>query len=218
MSTLGSHQQLIYWRRRLLALILGLTALGLVTWAVSGALSSAGRGSPVGSSLAPRLAGGPSSGGNGAGAPAASSPANAGHSTAAAGPPPAPGFCWRDVIVLSLSVSQASYGQAQLPQFDVDVVSTGPGTCLFNVGAKDVALVIYSGSRQVWSSADCVAGNGSLVTALQHGVPTVLPISWNRQGSAPGCAAGTARAAAGSYSATVRDGSLASNSVTFRVA
>ena len=100
----------------------------------------------------------------------------------------------------------------------MDVVSTGAGTCLFNAGADDVVLVIHSGPRQIWSSADCVAGSGSLVISLQKGVPTVLPISWDRRASAPGCPGATAEAPAGTYSATAQDGSLASNSVTFRVA
>ena len=45
---MSNHQQLIYWRRRLLALILGLTALGLVTWAISGAIGPAGSARPDG--------------------------------------------------------------------------------------------------------------------------------------------------------------------------
>ncbi|MGA3152158.1 MAG: hypothetical protein ABSD40_07105 [Streptosporangiaceae bacterium] len=212
---MSNHQQLIYWRRRLLALILGLTALGLVTWAISGAIGPAGSARPVGSALATGPAGGPAATGTGAAIPSASSSATAGPSSAR---PASPGYCWRDWIVLSLSASQARYGRAQLPQFDVDVVSTGAGTCLFNVGADDVVLVIYSGSRQVWSSADCVAGSGSLVISLQKGVPTVLPISWDRRASVSGCPADTSLGPAGTYSATVRDGSLASNSVTFRMA
>lgn len=188
-----------------MVLTLGMTALALVAWAISGALG-AGPAPPgsAGSSLALHPAGGP---------PAASSTGTADRHPAAAGP----GYCWRNVIVLSLSASQSGYGPGQLPQFDVDVVSTEPATCLFNVGASDMALLIYSGSRQLWSSADCVAGNGSLVTELQRGVPTVLPISWNRRTAAPGCPRSSSRTLAGSYSAVVRDGALASNSVAFRL-
>jgi hypothetical protein len=98
----------------------------------------------------------------------------------------------------------------------VDVVATGPATCTFNVGARHVALIIRAGARQLWSSADCIQGSGSLVSDLQRGVPTVLPISWNRRGASPGCHLGRI-AAAGRYTATATDGSLASNPVTISV-
>jgi hypothetical protein len=119
--------------------------------------------------------------------------------------------------VLSLFSSQESYSAGQLPQFNVDVVTTGRLTCTFDVGAQHVALVIRSGSVRVWSSADCVQGTGTLVSDLQRGVPTVLPISWNRQASSRGCPASSARMPAGTYSATVTDGALESNSLTFRI-
>ena len=52
---------------------------------------------------------------------------------------------------------------------------------------------------------------------LQRGVPTVLPISWNRQTSTQSCAAAAARMPGGTYSAQVIDGALRSNQVTFSI-
>jgi hypothetical protein len=101
--------------------------------------------------------------------------------------------------------------------FDVDVVSTSARTCTFNVGAKYLTLVIMAGPKRIWGSADCVAGHGSLVTDLQRGVPTMLPISWNRETSTPGCQAASALAPAGTYTATVKDGASTSNTETFRL-
>jgi hypothetical protein len=69
----------------------------------------------------------------------------------------------------------------------------------------------------VWSSADCVQGRGSLMTNLARGVPTVLPITWDRQRSAPGCPADSGQVRSGSFAASASDGSVASNSVTFRL-
>ncbi|HMH94931.1 MAG TPA: hypothetical protein VK586_28080 [Streptosporangiaceae bacterium] len=119
--------------------------------------------------------------------------------------------------MLSLLASQAAYAGPRLPQFSIDVVGTGQPTCTFNVGARHVALVIRSGSVRVWSSADCPRGSGSLVLDLQRGVPTTLSITWNRQNSSPGCMGPSSAMPAGTYSATVTDGGLASNSVTFRL-
>ena len=57
----------------------------------------------------------------------------------------------------------------------------------------------------------------TLISDLQRGIPTVLPISWNRQTSSPGCPASSAQMPDGTYTATVVDGSLVSNTVTFRM-
>jgi len=119
--------------------------------------------------------------------------------------------------VLSLFSSQNGYGPGQVPEFDVDVVSTSARTCAFNVGPKFLALIITAGGKRIWSSADCVAGRGSLLTDLARGVPTVLPLSWDRQSSAPGCAVTSRPVSAGSFTAAASDGGLASNSVTFKL-
>jgi hypothetical protein len=113
--------------------------------------------------------------------------------------------------------SQASYGPGQPPEFDVDVVSVGARTCALNVGPRYLALVITAGGKRVWGSADCAAGPGSLVTDLARGVPAILPFAWDLQTSAPGCAAATRQAAAGSYVATASDDAIISSPVTFGV-
>jgi hypothetical protein len=119
--------------------------------------------------------------------------------------------------VLSLFAGQDSYGPGQLPVFDVDVVSTSPRTCTFNVGPKFLALVITSNGTRVWSSADCVAGAGSLVTDLVKGVPAVLPISWGRQTSTPGCVMAATRVPGGTYEASAAHGRLVSKHESFRI-
>lgn len=223
-------QAATYWRRRFVALITGLTVLALITWAFSGAMGGGGDGSPAGTAGQPGTGSGSQHGGSGPGQGGGPGQAAAGgtdtrahgetaargrHGGRAAYGHPHP--CPAGSVVLSLFSGQESYGAGQLPQFNVDVVATARQTCTFNVGARHVALIIRAGSVRVWSSADCVQGAGNLVSDLQRGVPTVLPISWNRQASAPGCPAGTSRMPAGTYTATVSDGALTSNPVTFRI-
>jgi hypothetical protein len=206
-----------YWRRRFVAMTIGLAVLALISWAFSGALGGGaaqpgpGQQDQTGSGAAARGTASPAAGHPASGAAAA--PAAAGQHGQAGQPQP----CQHGDVVLSLFSSQQSYGRGQLPQFSVDVVTIEPQTCTFNVGAAHVALVIRSGSVRVWNSADCVQGAGNLVSDLQRGVPTVLPISWDRKASGPGCPAESARMPAGSYTATVSDGWLTSNSVTFKI-
>jgi hypothetical protein len=225
----------MYWRRRLVALTVGLAVLAVIAWAFNGAIggvaapggsTAAGSGSGSGSGRSGSGSGGsgPGSGGSGSGG----SGSGAGQQqelgggsgtspSASASPQVTPSACPHGDVVLSLINAQPTYGHGQLPQFTVDVVATGSPTCTFNVGASHIALVIRSGAERVWSSGDCVQGAGDLVTDLQRGVPTVLPISWNRQPSAPGCRAQSGSVPDGIYTATAADGWLRSNTVTFRI-
>ncbi len=212
-------QAATYWRRRFAALVIGLAALALVSWAFSGAL---GGGSP--SAGQPGAGASAAAGGKGGGSqPGQGGARNAGATSAAQQKGTAarkrfrPRPCPHGDVVLSLFSSQASYGARQLPQFTVDVVATARQTCTFDVGARHIALVIFAGSVRVWSSADCVQGAGDLVSDLQRGVPTVVPISWNRQASSAGCPATSSTMPGGSYTATVSDGALVSNSISFRI-
>jgi len=128
-----------------------------------------------------------------------------------------PRACAPSKVVISLFASQVSYPAQSWPQFEVDVVSTGSEPCTFNVGARHLVLVIKAGSVQVWSSAACVQGRKSLVTDLVRGVPTVLPISWDRKASSPGCRLASSPVPAGAYAATASSGQLASNTELFRL-
>jgi hypothetical protein len=216
--------QAVYWRRRLVALLVAMTVLSLITWAFLGALglSAGSSGAPPahrGTSPGQAAAGGAGAGGAGPATADGSntqssktSPAGLGAAAPARARP-----CSRGDVVLSLLAGQPAYASPALPQFSIDVVGTAEPSCTFNVGARHVALVIRSGSVRVWSSADCPRGSGSLVLDLQRGVPTTLSITWNRQTSSPGCTGPSSAMPAGTYSAAVADGGLASNSVTFRL-
>lgn len=226
----------MYWRRRLVALTVGLAVLAVIAWAFNGAIG--GMATPGGSTAATGTgsgsggsgSGGSGSGGSGSGGTTSGSGSGTGASqqqdlgggsgaspSASASPQATASACPHGAVVLSLINAQPTYGHGQLPQFTVDVVATASPTCTFNVGASHIALVIRSGTERVWSSADCVQGAGDLVTDLQRGVPTVLPISWNRQPSAPGCRAQSGSVPDGIYTATAADGWLRSNTVTFRI-
>jgi hypothetical protein len=221
--------QAVYWRRRLVALLAAMAVLSLITWAFFGALglsagSSGAARSPAGASHHGSVPGGSGPGGAGQGLASSSNtqspsagPARSGAHPAAAGAGSRLRACSRGDVVLSLLASRAAYASPGLPQFSIDVVGTARPTCAFNIGARHVALVIRSGSVRVWSSADCPPGSGSLVMGLQRGVPTTLSITWNRQTSSPGCSGPSSAMPAGTYSATVTDGGLASNTITFRL-
>jgi hypothetical protein len=239
-----------YWRRRFVSLVIGLSALALVAWALSSALSAstdgglagaghgkAGPGSAHGAGRSGVTGGdGGSGGGRADRGGSAGQPQRAGGTSSAqpsshqsgAAPHPAPStpahypgvrpaFCSRSDIVLSLVAGQTDFASQQSPSFGVEVVSTQQSACSFNVGPSYLALVIKEGPVRVWSSADCVTGSGSLVSALKRGVPTVLPLTWDLKTSAPGCGGPVTRVPAGAYTAYAVQGGLVSAPLAFRV-
>lgn len=232
-----------YWRRRFLSLVAGFGVLSLIAWAFSGALAVGKAGSQAPASRAsshPVVRPGP-----GATSPAPASPvaaaSGAGQQPSARArarthqdrararatatspgrtaklPRTARRACRPADVVLSLFASQDRYGPGQLPAFTVDVVSTSPRTCTFNVGPRFLAVVITAGGARIWSSADCVAGAGSNLTELVKGVPAVLPVSWGRETSSPGCFAPATRVHAGTYRAAAIDGRLVSRKEAVRI-
>jgi hypothetical protein len=86
---------------------------------------------------------------------------------------------------------------------------------MFDLGPRNVQLIIKSGDHRVWGSADCQASSRPHSTRLVRGVPTVLQISWNRKISAPGCHVPRKWARPGTYSATARSGKIRSQPMIF---
>ena len=227
----------IFWRRRVVALALGIAILGLLAWAVNGVV---GGGTATGQTAnAGHLT---KSGGISAGTPATapggtatvqasaqgtpSVPSHTPAPSAAPTPSPAPthravttahsgNSCPAGDVVISLMAAQDSYGTQVLPEFEVTIVSTAAQTCTFDVGAKNLQLIIESGPARVWGSSDCAPGVGSKITELARGVPTVLRISWDRKTSVRGCQLVRTPALPGTYTATAYSGRLSSNTLVF---
>jgi hypothetical protein len=228
-----------YWRRRFLALIAGLAVLAVIAWAFSGVLDVGGGAAATAGHGSPGHLGRPTGGHGNGRASGSAVPQTAPSGTSAPTRPTSPGSrgpasptpgatqapspassgaaraCKPGEVVLSLFASQDSYGRGQLPEFDVDVVSTSAQTCAFNVGPRFLALLITADGKRIWSSADCVAGPGSLLTNLARGVPTVVPLSWDRETSAPGCRVTSRQVTVGQFAAAASDGGMASNPLTF---
>ena len=126
------------------------------------------------------------------------------------------GTCPHGDVVLSLFAARYSYPAHAVPQFQLDVVSTAPGTCTFALGAGHVQLLVRAGGiRRVWDSADCARPAGPQAARLAKGVPAVLNFTWDRKTSAPGCAGCRAAGRPGTYTATAYGGRLSSQPLIF---
>jgi hypothetical protein len=224
-----------YWRRRFVVLVICLAAIAVTARTMSNAFevrpragaaattgnqSSAGGGQHRGTT---QHAGG-SAGRGGAPLPAGASPSGTASITSpASSPSPSPStsgvanpkICPRQSIVVSLAQVKVAAGRR--PTFNVSVVSTQRADCTFNIGPGHLALVIRQGRTRIWSSADCVAGNGGLVIALRRGVPTVVTIGWSEKTSVRRCNGHAHAVSPGAYRAYAVDGSITSAPVAFRL-
>lgn len=129
-----------------------------------------------------------------------------------------PAFCARSDIVLSIYSGQTQYGRRQRPEIDLNIVSTQRTGCSFNLGSAHLILVIKEGPSRIWTSADCADGTAGLITELRRGVPTVVPITWDRRTSTPGCAGPSREVPPGTYTAYATDNGVKSRSITLRLA
>jgi hypothetical protein len=201
----------VYWRRRAVALGLGIGIFAVLAWTVKGVVGQGNQASPASHVTRTHhsdTASGPSAGSTASpassSAHAQASPSPTPTSAVASVPTGLPAACKAHQVVLSLVPDQESYGPRKHPQFDVYVVSIARRDCSFNVGPRYLSVVIKSGGiTRIWSSADCLTGSGSDFVSLSTGVPSVLHFSWNRKASSPGCLPSRAAVRPGMYTATV---------------
>jgi hypothetical protein len=203
-----------YWRRRFVALLIGLSVLAMVTWALSGAMG--GSSPPVNAASTKSVHGSlPSTRTHSSGAGQHTQGGSGAPQQHNVTGPPRP--CPAADVVLSVFSSQASYTLREAPEFEVDVVSVASQICTFDIGARHVWLQVSTGPVRVWSSAQCAESEASMVTQLHRGVPTILPIGWNGQISGPGCPGPSTKAASGMYVAVASDGPGRSGPLEFHL-
>jgi hypothetical protein len=229
----------IFWRRRAIALALGIAVVGLLAWAVNGVIGGSSATSQTAAIGHPeKAAAGPAAApttpfvtpsGASASASASASPSASPTGSPTGTPTPTRKTetmshtgdgCPAGDVVISLSANgqgagELTYGPGAVPEFGVTVVSTAPHTCAFDISAKDVRVVIKSGPARIWASSDCAPGASSRTTRLARGVPAMLHMAWNRKTSVPGCGPAGIVARPGTYTATVYSGPLRSNTVVF---
>ena len=216
----GPEQPERYWHRRAVILIAGVGVIGLLAWALA-----PGGGKPGGPAARASHAPGALSAGadrstTDRSAAAASPGARAGTASASTGtsvPSAATGTspggrCSPGAVVLSL-FTRPDFPVGQNPAFDVDAVSTAPGTCTFDPG--QLQLLVMSDGRIIWDSADC-SHDGIQPGLLTRGIPLQESITWNRTITLPGCVT-LASARPGTYQAQAKAGTLASPVRTFRL-
>jgi hypothetical protein len=219
----------VYWRRRVSVLTGMLVVVAVVAWACSSASGKpdsrkAVRATPgPGDSMVVALPTGLSSKVPSP-SPSAATPGiqRASRSPAPAASPPAkprhPGDpCDSKDLVIALRSGQEVFGGSAAPTFLLTVVSTGRMECTVDLGPRTLEMRVLSGGERIWSTADCVAGDGVDRQMLQRGIPYVRTVRWDRRRSGTSCSGKRPAAGPGTYVATAHAGPIKSPRVVFHL-
>lgn len=98
---------------------------------------------------------------------------------------------------------QQIYGAGANPGFRITVVNTEEPTCTVDVGGQAMEIRVHSGSDRVFSTADCVEGEGRQERQLSRGVPHEYTFTWERERSFEDCRESTSAAQPGWYRANL---------------
>lgn len=217
----------IYWRRRGLALAVGVVVIGIVVAVVITVLTG-NAGTDTENTAKP------------ADNPAASQPANpqpevktpitplppaspqTPTATAAVMPPPVLNDgddCPDSTLAVKGITSQPQYVFGEQPKFTMVVTNIGLVGCQRDVGAAVLAAYVYSlDNQRLWSNLDCAPSNESLVKKFSPGEQVTTEVTWTGMGSAPQCPLPRQPIGAGTYNLVVQLGNLRSAPVPFIIA
>ncbi|NYE49940.1 hypothetical protein HDA32_005060 [Spinactinospora alkalitolerans] len=148
--------------------------------------------------------GGDSGGGSGGGSDDGDENRGAGKDGAIPAPEQPEDLCRPDDVVTTLSADREDYSSGVEPRFDITVVNTDDQTCTVDVGPKAMELRITSGEDRVFSTADCVRGDGTDKEQLRRGVPHTVTVEWDRERSWEDCRDSDVNARAGTYVASLK--------------
>ena len=198
----------VYWRRRLLALVLLVAVLGGGSWlgvalltGSEGSASAAGTSEAASSSpgeppaldrVVPSLAG--------VQTPTPPPPAAPAEPAPPAAPVQEPGApCSDDVVALEVR-TPGTVAAGSSPTFELVVTNTAAVPCTRVLDAQLQEMVLLDGAgTRVWGSNDCQPESSADTRTLAPGEQVVFPLTWSGLTSEPGCTAPRVPVAPGQY-------------------
>jgi hypothetical protein len=201
----GPLPKAVYWRRRLIVLVVALLALFLLLRACGGA-----DGAPVSDPSGTD----PATTDQASDAPGTSTPSpspspmerptTAATTTAAV----ATGACADDAIAVTATVAEEQYPVGGPVPIRFVVRSTAEQPCTRDVGAAANTVTIRSEGRRIWVSDDCTPGGDPDVRTLRQGEAFAVTVTWQGDVSRPGCESPRPKAPAGAYEVLGRNGDV----------
>lgn len=180
----------------------------------SGSGGSGGSGGGSGDSEGSGGAGGPGGDGSGSGDDAKGGGGAGGQLPAGSSLP----NCVRGDVELKLRSVHNRYEVDEKPKFELVAQNSAGKACKVDLGGKKTVLTIVQadGDKELWSSADCPAGGGSLLLRVPGDGRVTHTVEWDRRGSEPNCATPSAgKASPGTYLVEAKSPGLGSVKTSF---
>ncbi|TGA84762.1 hypothetical protein [Streptomyces sp. MZ04] len=98
--------------------------------------------------------------------------------------------CVSGDVKLKLRSVRNTYEIGEKPKFEIIAQNSAGKACKVDLGGKETVLTITQtkGDKEIWSSADCPAGGGSLLLRVPGDGRVTHTVEWDRRGSEPNCA------------------------------
>ncbi|MGW6275204.1 hypothetical protein [Streptomyces sp. NPDC055060] len=98
--------------------------------------------------------------------------------------------CVSGDVKLKLRSIHNRYEDGEKPKFELVAQNSAGKACKVDLGGKKTVLTITQADsdKQIWSSADCPAGNGSLLLRVPGDGRVTHTVEWDRSKSEPRCA------------------------------
>ncbi|MGW1160757.1 hypothetical protein ACWD48_21570 [Streptomyces sp. NPDC002519] len=98
--------------------------------------------------------------------------------------------CTPNTVQLTLRSVRNTYAPGDTPAFELEAKNSAGSDCKIDLGPKSATLTVtQTGSdNDVWSSADCPSGSGSVLFRVPANSHVTYTVTWDRKQSAPNCA------------------------------
>lgn len=126
--------------------------------------------------------------------------------------------CVSGDVKLKLRSVHNRYDIDEKPKFEVVAENSAGKACKVDLGGKGTVLTITQADsdKEIWSSADCPAGGGSLLLRVPGDGRVTHTVEWDRRGSEPQCASPSAGSASpGTYLVEAKSPGLGSAQASF---
>ncbi|MCQ1951738.1 hypothetical protein [Arthrobacter sp. zg-Y238] len=130
---------------------------------------------------------------------------------------PSESACPAESVLVTAATDAQVYPAGAAPVLALTVTNTGESACEINVGTSQMEFSVASGSDRIFSSTDCQDGGEDYLKTVEPGASETANFTWDRNRSAPGCAAVASNPNPGYYVFTARLGEVTSETAVFEL-
>jgi hypothetical protein len=204
----------VYRRRRIVVGVAALVVLALLVWGiVAGVRAVAGLFHHDEPKSAATSADAGKNSGSSKGTKKTDKPKSAGTPSPAGANPD--GSCPAGAITITAATDKQTYGANEKPILIMKLKNKLDDPCKLDVGTKQQAFLITSGSDRIFSTRDCQTGGASTKLEMEPGKEETARFTWDRTRSQAKCEPISVKPQAGTYTLKVTLGKASSKPVQF---